>query len=91
MSHHLNVVDLMNENERLRAIAAERMDLFKQAATKVEELQLEIEKVRNAGNQALRQWKMYADMTDGADDFEKSAEGSVYRACKELLAEGSRI
>lgn len=62
------------------------VQLYLDAADEIERLRSELEKARNAGLQALRQWKMYADMTDGAEDFEKSAEGSVYSACKSLLS-----
>lgn len=57
-----------------------------EAADEIERLQAQLVSVGNAGNQALRQWKMYADMMDGVEDFEKSAEGSVYLACKSLLS-----
>lgn len=49
-------------------------------------LQRDLLEARNAGNQALRQWKMYAESNhDPEDDFDKSAEGAVYRACKAIL------
>lgn len=77
-----------DEIERLRSIAIERMDLFRQAANDAERLAKQITEMRNAGNQALRQWKMYAESHDPEDDFEKSAEGAVYLACKAILTTG---
>ena len=56
-----------------------------EAAAEIEKLRTQLVSVRNAGNQALREWKMYAESAE--DDFEKSAEGSVYLACKALLTD----
>jgi len=56
-------------------------------ADEIASLRSQLASARKAGNQALRQWKMYAESVDPDDDFERSAEGSVYLACKAALTD----
>lgn len=50
----------------------------------------EIERLRVALKQALRQWDMYAEMVERNDGFslktEKSSEGEIYRAAMALIS-----
>lgn len=54
------------------------------AGLKRQDDRTEIEQLRSALQQALRQWSMYAEMVEGNDGFnlatEQSPEGEIYRA-----------
>lgn len=87
--------DAAAEIERLQSELATSRELctkFEMAVGRdvetILELRNQLVSVKHAGNQALRQWKMYAE-TEERDNFEteETLEGAEYRWCKSALSD----